>query len=135
MLTDHMVIPQLTEEHEALHRIVRDFAQNEIVPIAAAFDESGDFPLETIQKMGKLGLMGIEVPEEYGGAGMDTLAYALTMIEVAKADASHSTILSVNNSLFCHALIKFGTEAQKQKYLIPVASGEKIGAYSLTEPM
>jgi alkylation response protein AidB-like acyl-CoA dehydrogenase len=79
--------------------------------------------------------MGIEVPEEYGGAGMDTLAYALTMIEVARADASHSTIVSVNNSLFCHALLKFGTEAQKQKYLAPVAGGRKIGAYSLTEPM
>jgi alkylation response protein AidB-like acyl-CoA dehydrogenase len=135
MLTNQILIPQLTEEHEALRLMVRAFAQNEIIPIAAAFDESGDFPLETIQKMGKLGLMGIEVPEEYGGAGMDTLAYALTMIEVAKADASHSTILSVNNSLFCHSLLKFGSESQKQKYLVPVASGEKIGAYSLTEPM
>jgi alkylation response protein AidB-like acyl-CoA dehydrogenase len=85
--------------------------------------------------MGQMGLMGIEVPEQYGGAGMDTLAYALTMIEVARADASHSTIVSVNNSLYCHAILKFGTEEQKQKYLVPVASGEKIGAYSLTEPM
>ena len=135
MLTNQILIPQLTEEHEALLRMVRDFAQNEIAPIASEFDESGEFPLETIKKMGKLGLMGIEVPEEYGGAGMDTLAYALTMIEVAKADASHSTIVSVNNSLFCHSLLKFGTEAQKQKYLVPVASGAKIGAYSLTEPM
>lgn len=129
------VIPQLTEEHETLRRAVRDFAQNEIAPIAAEFDESGEFPLATIRKMGQMGLMGIEIPEAYGGAGMDTLAYALTMIEVARADASHSTIVSVNNSLFCHALLKFGTEAQKQKYLAPVASGEKIGAYSLTEPM
>ena len=79
--------------------------------------------------------MGIEISEEYGGAGMDTLAYALTMIEVAKADASHSTIVSVNNSLYCNAISKFGTEAQKQQFLTPVASGEKIGAYSLTEPM
>ncbi len=135
MLTNQAILPQLTEEHEALRRMVRDFAQNEIAPIAAQFDESGEFPLETIQKMGKLGLMGIEVPEEYGGAGMDTLAYALTMIEVARADASHSTILSVNNSLFCHSLLKFGSEQQKQKYLFPVASGERIAAYSLTEPM
>jgi alkylation response protein AidB-like acyl-CoA dehydrogenase len=126
---------QMTEEHLALQKIVRDFAQKEIVPIAAELDESGEFPLETIKKMGLMGLMGIEVPEEYGGAGMDTLAYVLTMIEVAKADASHSTIVSVNNSLYCHGLMKFGTEAQKQKYLVPVASGEKIGAYSLTEPM
>jgi len=133
--TGTTLIPQLTEEHEALRRMVRDFAQNEIAPIAAEFDESGEFPLETIRKMGSLGLMGIEVPEEYGGAGMDTLAYALTMIEVAKADASHSTIVSVNNSLYASGLLKFGTEEQKQAYLTPVASGEKIGAYSLTEPM
>ena len=135
MNAEQVLIPQLTEEHEVLRKTVRDFAQKEIVPIAAEYDESGEFPLETIQKMGQLGLMGIEVPEEYGGAGMDTLAYALTMIEVARADASHSTIVSVNNSLYCHAILKFGTEAQKQKFLTPVASGEKIGAYSLTEPM
>ncbi len=126
---------QLTDEHLALQDAVRKFAQKEIVPIAAEFDESGEFPLDTIKKMGAMGLMGIEVPEEYGGAGMDTLAYVLTMVEVAKADASHSTIVSVNNSLYCHGLMKFGTEAQKQQFLVPVASGEKIGAYSLTEPM
>jgi alkylation response protein AidB-like acyl-CoA dehydrogenase len=125
----------LTDEHEALQQAVRTFAQKEIVPIAAEFDESGEFPLDTIKKMGAMGLMGIEVPEEYGGAGMDALAYVLTMIEVAKADASHSTIVSVNNSLYCHGLMKFGTEEQKQKFLVPVANGEKIGAYSLTEPM
>lgn len=135
MDSEQILIPQLTDEHEALRKAVRDFAQNEIAPIAAEHDESGDFPLETVRKMGQMGLMGIEVPEAYGGAGMDTLAYALTMIEVARADASHSTIVSVNNSLYCHAILKFGTEAQKQKYLVPVASGEKIGAYSLTEPM
>jgi alkylation response protein AidB-like acyl-CoA dehydrogenase len=126
---------ELTEEHLSLQRIVRDFAQKEIAPIAAEYDESGEFPLDTIRKMGEMGLMGIEVPEEYGGAGMDSLAYVLTMIEVAKADASHSTIVSVNNSLYCHGLMRFGTEAQKRKFLVPVASGEKIGAYSLTEPM
>ncbi len=125
----------LTEEHRMLRDAVRDFAQNEIAPIATEYDESGEFPLETIRKMGQMGLMGIEVPEDYGGAGMDTLAYVLTMIEVAKADASHSTIVSVNNSLYCHGLMKFGTEAQKQQFLVPVANGQKIGAYSLTEPM
>jgi alkylation response protein AidB-like acyl-CoA dehydrogenase len=125
---------QMTEEHEMLVKMVRDFAQNEIAPVAEKFDETGDFPLENIQKMGEMGLMGIEVPEEYGGAAMDTLAYVLTMIEVAKADASHSTILSVNNSLYNYGLMKFGTEEQKQKYLVPIASGEAIGAYSLTEP-
>ncbi len=125
----------LTPEHEDLLRVVKNFAQKEILPIAAEFDETGDFPLATIKKMGELGLMGIEVPEEYGGAAMDTLAYVLAMVEIAKADASHSTIMSVNNSLYCNALTMFGTEAQKQKYLLPVASGAKIGAYSLTEPM
>ncbi len=125
----------LTDEHLALQKAVRDFAQKEIVPIAAEYDETGEFPLETVRKMGEMGLMGIEVPEEYGGAGMDALAYVLTMVEIAKADASHSTIVSVNNSLYCHGLMKFGTEAQKQQFLVPIASGEKIGAYSLTEPM
>jgi alkylation response protein AidB-like acyl-CoA dehydrogenase len=113
----------------------RDFAQNEIAKVAAHYDETGQFPFETIKKMGGLGLMGIEVPEEYGGAGLDTIAYVLAMEEISKVDASHGTIMSVNNSLVCHGLLKFGTEEQKQKYLVPIASGQKIGAYSLTEPM
>src|SRR5690606_16129243 len=114
------LILTMTEEHEMLLKMVRDFAQNEIAPIAAEYDETGEFPLETIKKMGEMGLMGIEVPEAYGGAEMDSLAYVLTMIEVAKADASHSTIVSVNNSLYCHGLMKFGTEEQKQKFLEPI---------------
>ena len=129
------LVLEMTEEHEMLASAVRDFAQREIVPIAAEYDESGAFPLETVRKMGEMGLMGIEMPEEYGGAGMDTLAHALTMIEIAKADASHSTILSVNNSLYCYGILEFGTEAQKREWITPVASGEQIGAYSLTEPM
>ena len=124
----------LTDEHAMLLTAVRDFAQREIAPIAAEYDESGAFPLETVRKMGAMGLMGIEVPEEYGGAGMDTLAHALTMIEIAKADASHSTILSVNNSLYCNGILRFGSEAQKHEWITPVASGDEIGAYSLTEP-
>ncbi len=126
---------KLSEEQESIRQMARNFAQKEIAPIAAEFDESGEFPLETIKKMGRLGFMGIEVPEEYGGQGMDTVAYVLAMEEIAKADVSHSTIMSVNNSLYCHGLMKFGTEEQKQKYLVPIATGEKIGAYSLTEPM
>lgn len=126
---------ELTDEHVMLRDAVRDFARREIVPIAAHYDETGEFPLETIRKMGEMGLMGIEVPEEYGGAGMDTIAYVLAMIEIAKADASHSTVVSVNNSLVNYALMKFGTEEQKRKFLVPVASGQAIGAYSLTEPM
>ena len=125
----------MSDEHEMLVTAVRDFAQREILPVAAEFDESGEFPLDTVRKMGEMGLMGIEMPEEYGGAGMDTLAHVLTMIEIAKVDASHSTILSVNNSLYCNGILWFGTEAQKREWITPVASGEEIGAYSLTEPM
>jgi len=125
----------ITQEHEMIREAARDFATNAIAPIAAEHDESGEFPLETVRKMGALGLMGIEVPEQYGGVGMDTLAYVLALEEISKADASHGTIMSVNNSLVCHALVKFGTERQKEQYLIPIASGSKIGAYSLTEPM
>jgi alkylation response protein AidB-like acyl-CoA dehydrogenase len=125
----------LTSEHEMIRQAARGFAQKEIAPIAAEFDESGDFPTGTIKKMGEMGFMGIEVPEEYGGAGMDTLSYVLALEEISKVDASHGTIMSVNNSLYCYGLLRFGSEEQKQKYLAAVASGEKIGAYSLTEPM
>ncbi len=124
----------LSEEHKMIRDAARDFAQNEIVPIAAEFDESGEFPSETIKKMGGMGFMGIEVPEQYGGAGMDTLAYVLALEEICKADASHGVIMSVNNSLYCHGIMKFGTEEQKKKFVTPVASGKAIGAYSLTEP-
>jgi alkylation response protein AidB-like acyl-CoA dehydrogenase len=125
----------LSEEHAMIRQAARDFAQNEIAPVAAEFDETGEFPVKTIRKMGEMGLMGIEVPEEYGGAGMDALAYVLALAEVCKADAAHGTIMSVNNSLFCYGILKFGTEAQKQKYVRGVASGQAVGAYSLTEPM
>jgi alkylation response protein AidB-like acyl-CoA dehydrogenase len=125
----------ITEEHRMIQQAAREFAQKSIGPIAAEHDESGEFPLETVRQMGRLGFMGIEVPEEYGGVGMDTLAYVLALEEICKVDASHGTIMSVNNSLVCHGLLKYGAEEQKQKYLAPVASGEKIGAYSLTEPM
>jgi alkylation response protein AidB-like acyl-CoA dehydrogenase len=125
----------LSDEHEMLRQAVRKFAQEKIVPVAAEFDESGEFPMETIKQMGAMGLMGIEVPEEYGGAGMDTIAYVLAMEEICKADASHGTIMSVNNSLFCNGILTYGSEEQKHKYVAPVASGQKIGAYSLTEPM
>ncbi len=125
---------KLSEEQEMIQTVARDFAQSQIVPVAAAYDESGEFPLATIQQMGELGLMGVEVPEAYGGAGMDSIAYVLAMIEIAKADASHSVIMSVNNSLFCHGILKNGSEAQKQKYVRDIATGKKIGAYMLTEP-
>jgi alkylation response protein AidB-like acyl-CoA dehydrogenase len=125
----------LTPEHEMTRQAARDFAQNEIAPVAAHFDETGEFPSATIKKMGAQGFMGLEIPEEYGGAGLDTMAYVLALEEISRADASHGTIMSVNNSLFCHGIYKYGTEAQKQRYLKAVASGQKVGAYSLTEPM
>lgn len=125
----------LSPEHELIRQTAREFAQNEIAPIASQFDETGEFPVETVRRMGQLGLMGIEVPEEYGGAGLDTLAYVLALEEISKADAAHGTIMSVNNSLFCNAVLRYGTEDQKQKFLVPVASGRSVAAYSLTEPM
>ncbi len=124
----------LSDEHKMIRDAARDFAQKEIAPIAAEFDESGEFPYKTIRKMGEMGFMGIEVPEEYGGAGMDTLAYVLALEEISKADASHGVVMSVNNSLYCHGILKFGTEEQKKKFITPIASGKSIGAYSLTEP-
>jgi len=133
-MSDTLLFP-LTDEHKMIQSAARDFARGEIAPIAAEFDESGEFPLETIRKMGAMGFMGIEVPEQYGGAGMDTLSYVLALEEICKVDAAHGVVMSVNNSLYCHGILKFGTEEQKQKFLKPVASGEAIGAYSLTEPM
>lgn len=125
----------ITEEHKMIQGAARDFAQKVIAPIAAHYDETGEFPLESVRQMGELGFMGIEVPEAYGGAEMDTLAYALALTEISRVDASHGTIMSVNNSLFNYGIMKYGTEAQKRQYVTPVASGEAIGAYSLTEPM
>jgi alkylation response protein AidB-like acyl-CoA dehydrogenase len=124
----------LSEEHRMIQDMARDFAQNEIGPVAAHYDETGEFPYETVMKMGAQGLMGIEVPEEYGGAGLDTLAYVIALEEISRADAAHGTIMSVNNSLFCYGILRFGTEEQKKAFVVPVASGKKIGAYALTEP-
>jgi len=124
----------LTEEQEMIRDAAREFAQKEIVPVAAHHDETGEFPSATIAMAGELGFMGIEVPEEYGGSGMDAVAFALVMEELAAADAAHSTIVSVNNSLYCNGILDNGSEEQKQKYVTPVASGEAVGAYALTEP-
>ncbi len=125
---------ELTEDQLMIQAAAHDFAQNEIVPIAAKFDASGEFPSATIKQMGELGLMGIEVPEEYGGAGLDAIGYALAMIEISAADAAHGTIMSVNNSLYSYGILNNGTEEQKQMFVRPVARGEAIGAYALTEP-
>jgi alkylation response protein AidB-like acyl-CoA dehydrogenase len=123
-----------SEDQLSIQAMARDFARKRIAPVAADFDRSGEFPLDNIREMGQLGLMGIEVPAEYGGAGMDAIAYALAMIEIAAADCAHSTIMSVNNTLYCNGLLKYGNEEQKQKYVVPIASGAEIGAFALTEP-
>ena len=123
-----------TEEQLMIQEVARRIAQEKIAPSAEHFDRVGEFPLENIRLLGENGLMGIEVPEEYGGAGMDPIAYVLAMIEIAAGDAAHSTIMSVNNSLFCNGILLNGTEEQKQKYVRAIAEGREIGAFALTEP-
>ena len=125
---------ELTEEQAMIQAAARDFAREQIAPIAAQHDASGEFPAKTIRQMGELGLMGVETPDEYGGAGLDAIGYVLALIEISAADAAHGTIMSVNNSLYSHGILKHGTEEQKQKFLRPVASGQAVGAYALTEP-
>ena len=121
----------LNEEQQIIQAAAREFARNEIAPVAAGFDESGEFPAATVRAAGELGFMGVEVPEEYGGAGLDAVSYALIMTEISAADAAHGTIVSVNNSLYGVSLLHFGTERQKKRFLAPVASGEVTGAYAL----
>jgi butyryl-CoA dehydrogenase len=125
---------ELSEEQKLLQKSVREFAEAEVKPLAAEIDETGRFPRETLRKAGELGLTGIAVPEEYGGAGMDHICYSIVMEEIARVCASTSVILSVQNSLYCGTLEHFGTEEQKKKFLVPFARGEKIGCYALTEP-
>ena len=123
-----------TEEQLMIQDVARRIAQEKIAPSAEHHDRTGEFPLENIRTLGENGLMGIEVPTEYGGAGMDPISYVLAIVEIAAADAAHSTIVSVNNSLFCNGILKFGTEAQKQLYVRAIAEGREIGAFALTEP-
>jgi len=123
-----------TEEQLMIQDVARRIAREKIAPSAEHHDRTGEFPLDNIRTLGENGLMGIEVPAEYGGAGMDPVSYVLAIIEIAAADAAHSTIVSVNNSLFCNGILKFGTEAQKQLYVRAIAEGREIGAFALTEP-
>ena len=122
------------EEQLMIQDVARRIAQEKIAPSAEHHDVTGEFPLANIRTLGENGLMGIEVPHEYGGAGMDPISYVLAMVEIAHADCAHSTIVSVNNSLFCNGILKFGTEAQKQLYVRAIAEGREIGAFALTEP-
>ncbi len=124
----------LTEEHIMIRDAARDFAKTELLPGVIERDESQTFPSEQIKKLGELGFMGMMVDPKYGGAGMDTISYVLAMEELSKVDASASVVVSVNNSLVCWGLEKYGTEEQKQKYLVPLAKGQIIGAFCLSEP-
>ncbi len=124
---------ELTEEQLMVKDMARRFAETEIKPKAAELDERHEHPAEIVKQLGELKMMGIAVPEEYGGGGMDNVSYALALIEISKACASTGAIMSVNNSLYCYPLMAFGTHEQKMKYLSPVAAGEKIGCYGLTE--
>ncbi|HMH49119.1 MAG TPA: acyl-CoA dehydrogenase [Candidatus Acidoferrum sp.] len=124
----------LTAEQQMIQAMAREFAESEIAPIAAEIDREARFPHETVKRMGELGLMGIAIPEKWGGAGADTVSYALALVEIAKACGSHAVVMSVNNSLFCDPIYKFGDDTQREKFLRPVASGHEKGCFALTEP-
>ncbi|MBI5510138.1 MAG: acyl-CoA dehydrogenase family protein [Deltaproteobacteria bacterium] len=124
---------ELKEEQALLQTTVRAFAKEELLPRAAAIDEAGEFPQAQVDRMAELGLMGIAVPAEYGGAGMDTLSYALAMEEISAGCASCGVIMSVNNSLVCDPILKFGSDQQKKKWLPELASGKKLGCFALSE--
>jgi alkylation response protein AidB-like acyl-CoA dehydrogenase len=124
----------LTEEQLMIRDTAREFAQAEVAPSAIDRDIKGEFPAGIIKKLGELGFQGMMVPPEFGGAGLDTISYVLALIEISKVDASVGVIMSVNNSLVCYGLEKYGTPYIKEKYLIPLAKGEKLGAFALSEP-
>ena len=123
----------LTEEQQLVRDMTRRFSEEQIKPVAAELDKTHRHPEEIISQMGELGLLGMTVPEEYGGGGMDYVAYALAVMEISKACASLGVIMSVNNSLYCYPVMAYGTHEQKEKYLTPVASGSSLGCYGLTE--
>lgn len=128
------MIFQLSEEHLMIQKAARDFAQQELLPGVIERDEHQKFPAEQIKRLGELGFLGMMVDPKYGGGGMDAISYVLAMEEISKVDASVSVCMSVNNSLVCWGLETYGTEEQKQKYLVPLAKGEIIGAFCLSEP-
>lgn len=123
-----------TEKQEELRKIIRDFAETEVRPIAFGLDQNNEFPHEAIKKLGKMGYLGIPYPTKYGGAGLDATSYAIAVEELARVDGGTGVILSAHISLGCYPIFAFGTEEQKMKYLVPMAKGEKIGAFGLTEP-
>ena len=125
---------QFTEEQQLIKNMVREFAENEVKPIAAEIDKTHRFPTETVKRMAELGLFGLTIPEELEGAGGDTIAYATAVEELSRVDATHGTILSAHVSLGIHPIMMFGTDDQKKKYVPDLASGRKLGAFCLTEP-
>jgi butyryl-CoA dehydrogenase len=125
---------ELNEEQKLLQRTVREFADNEVKPLAREIDETGNFPRETFRKAAELGLTGVALPESEGGAGFNHIAYSIVIEEISRVCASTGVILSVQNSLYCDPIHRFGTEEQKKQFLLPFARGEKIGCYALTEP-
>jgi butyryl-CoA dehydrogenase len=125
---------QLTDEQKMVQEMARSFAQKEVAPVAAELDAKGEFPSRFLPKMAELGLMGMMVPAEWGGSGLDTLAYVLALEEISVACASTAVTMSVNNSLYCGPILKWGNDSQKEKYLKPFATGQKLGAYALSEP-
>jgi butyryl-CoA dehydrogenase len=125
----------LSEEQLMVQQTARDFARSEVAPLAKELDKTGRWPTQLVKRLGELGLMGVAVPEEYGGAGADAVSYALAIEEISAACASVGVIMSVNNSLAGDPILKFGTEAQKQEFLKPMASGQMLGCFGLTEPM
>ncbi|HXG30802.1 MAG TPA: acyl-CoA dehydrogenase family protein, partial [Thermodesulfobacteriota bacterium] len=129
-----MGIIELTDEQHMIRDLARDFAKNEIKPVSGDLDREGRFPSELVRRLGELGFMGIFIPEEYGGSGLDTFSYVLALEEICKACASTGVIMSVNNSLVCEPILRFGTKEQKEKYLPPLSRGEKLGCFSLSEP-
>ena len=122
---------ELTEEQEMIRKMARDFAEKEIAPVAGEMDEKGEFPWELIRRMAPLGFLGLPIPEEYGGAGIDNVSFAIAMEEIARASGSIAITLDAHVSLACEAILQFGSEEQKRKYLVPLARGEKLGALSL----
>jgi len=125
---------ELTPEQQMVQAMAREFAESEVRPIAAEIDRDARFPHETVKRMGELGLMGIAVPERWGGSGADAVSYVVALEEIARACASHAVVMSVNNSLFCDPVLKHGTDPQRERFLKPVASGHAHGCYALTEP-
>ena len=129
-----MIDFNLSPEQELIQETARDFANTQLLPGVIERDENQIFPNDEIKKMGELGFMGMMVPEEWGGSGLDTISYIIALEEIAAVELATSTIMSVNNSLVCQVLLDWGTDAQKSKFLNPLASGLKLGAYSLSEP-